>query len=264
MNTAIHDPPKQLSIITGSLAGPIQCELAPEVQLRISGTIQSAGIAVIDVESPGQLAVATDHRGTLQRLRIELDQDRKETKRPFNDALAKIEETYQKELAAISAEEKRIIGLSNTYARKLQDEQDAQREQAQRDEAARVKEAADLHERAEAAGNAGDKDRAAMLLLDAEKLSTGQPDGPATKPAVRVQAKLDYDIAGASEREKLRNTLTFASRFPHLCDIAPKRAVVLSMLNNNGFADCGEKDGMPDVPGLRVFEKLTSRIRTPR
>lgn len=263
MNTAIHDPPKQLSIITGSLAGPIKCELAPEITEEISHAIVMAG-QVESVKTPSELAIATDHRSALQKLRITLDKDRLETKRPFNDMLAKVEETYQKALAAISAEERRIITLSNTYAKKLQDEQDAKREEAQRDEQEKQREAKELHERAEAAGRAGDKDRAASLLLDAERLSQDAPATTAAKPAVKVQAKLDYDIAGTTERDKLKNILLFASRYPHLCDIEPKRSLVLAALNNNFFADCGEKDGMPDVPGLRVFEKLTSRIRTPR
>jgi hypothetical protein len=261
-DTAIHDPPKQLSIITGSLAGPIKCELAPEVEERIQATITCAK-GVTQVNSPEELALSTDRRGELQRWRIDLTNDKREVKRPANDWLARIEETYQKALAAIAAEEQRLIQLSNTYAKKLQDEQDRQRERQRRDDEKAQQEVSRLHAEAERAEARGDKDKAAQKLFEAATLEPEAP-APIVNPKVRVKVDLDFDIAGATEREQLKNTLLFASRFPHLCDFKPKRGIILTMLNSNGFADCGEKDGMPDVPGLRVFEKLKSRIRTPR
>jgi hypothetical protein len=265
-----------LAVIKGPIEGPITCQLTDEALKRVSHNIVVAQ-RIGEITSRESLALSTRVRIDLRDNRIDLTEDKKARKAPLLRALEVIDDVYEGAIVGIHVEEKRLADMANSYGKRLQDAADKER-QAKEDQAKHIEQEllnigesqSKLLAAIDSARRSGNmqkcrqlEERLGELRFQAEQKNDQVEEvrsAPVTGAPLKVKVSLDYEIDGRTELDKHKSKMLFASHFPELCDIEPKRSLVKAALNNNAFGHLPEKDGMPDVPGLRVFEAAKSHL----
>lgn len=269
MTTATATPTEAL-ILTGS---GYSLDIAPDA-LALKADLITSAAAITVVTTNEQADAAREQVKRLASIRNLVEKSRKQVKEPVLRIGKDIDAKAAEFMAELDASEKRLTKLIGDHAtEQLRIQQEAarkareEREAAERAEAARVKaeqEAAAAKARAEAEAakptESMDDVRARAAAIE-EQEAKDEAARKAAEEAAAAKAKQMESFAApiaqapagvtmVPDFEILDAAAVYAA-FPNLCEVTVKRADTLKRI-----ADFKLRTGtLPEVPGLRVFEK---------
>lgn len=267
-------------IIIGGITGTLS--LAPHAE-QIKADALAKAKAVAQVTTPDELDVAVEARRELNDIAKGVEKTRKELKAPILKAGKDLDKLADDFIADVEKEKDRLDGHINHWQReqlriaeearkaaeeaqrkaeaeqaRLQAELEAARrreEEAQKaaenakTAAAKAKAEADAKAAREAQEAAEEKQFAAQLAAESTAAPAVIPEQP---KGVSSRVTKDFRIIGKNEYEQRASLLKLAAKYPHLIKIEARRADILSTINQQGITE---------LPGLEVFDEVTTRIR---
>jgi hypothetical protein len=247
----------------------------------------AAASEILEVTDEEQQSLAIHAERDLKNLRTSVENARKTIKAPVIELGKKIDQIAADFIEDAEREEKRLMGMVNFFQRKQLDlrreaERKAQQERdriqkeiddarhAQEQAERKRKEAEDLARIAQEASTKRERDKAALEVRNLEQEAARLEDEafekslaaesiptaiiPTAEPpkGLTVKEALDFRVCGASEFSQRKSLAAAVAVYPHLFNITPRRQDILDAIN---------KQGITEIPGLEIFEKLTSQIR---
>ena len=267
--TATTTAPSEALILTGDGYG---LSIAPDAEAAKAELIQAAS-SIITVASAAESDAARDQVKRLASMRNLVEKSRKAVKEPVLKVGKQIDAKAAEFLAAITTEETRLTGLIGSYAQeqeRIRRDEMARAEAARREterleqERARVERerlAAEEKARKEAEGKTGIDALQAEAALEEERERKAEEARKIEEQAKAAREQQNASFAAVTAPAPAGVTMvpdfevtdikSLYQNFPELVDLTPRRADILARIK--GFATSYGK--LPDVPGLRVFEK---------
>jgi hypothetical protein len=231
-------------------AAELEVRVNPQDRQRAWVLVGQTTEEVKAVNDEETFAVARQAASRLKSMLDEIERGRKELKGPFDAVGARINELAKDVAGPVKAEQKRILGLLETYvgqlelARKQKELLEAESRRLAHEEAMRkIKEAK----------NAREKEQALLALdLAADIESLGKEEGPprGLVPGGRVNHTYEFELLDA--RETIKDGYLRLLRCE--LDILACRDAVKSQLEKDPELE-------PRLPGIKITKKLNVSVQ---
>jgi len=256
----------QAIILSGFMAGTVQA--AQDFALAKQAVIDKCK-AVTNTDTPEGMKAARDAVVEMKAFRAHIESRRVEVKAPVLnkgreiDEFAKaLQEGLDAPLSRVESMIKAQLKAEAEASEKARKEREAEQARIDAERRKAEAEAQRLRDEAAKAAAAGDTAKAEKIeeeafekALVAEEIAMtphiAAPVAVVTK-GVSAKPKLDYEVQGETEAERVKSILSLAAKYPRFVNVEIRRAQLLDGLN---------REGLRDLPGITIKEDLRVTIR---